>query len=595
MAAGPAKPGSISPSPGSFIARDTSDAGRGPAQSAAEEKARAFLRSIRGMGKLSAQALEHALYAGRFDLIEGIAATAGAAGVAPGAATASAGDEGDLAVELEPFSSGAELQISKSESRRSMDRTSGEQRFKLPPMATIPSAFELLQMIRTGALPASNQCVAHVLYPEAVPWPFPWDEDDPEAQDSLTKVISEEGPKKPRRLSQVRRSSGGRRSSTGRRGSLGKDSRGSVFRTASMERLMNSGSTRRRLSARHDTVPLADIDLDVPCPEADSGVAGRPSVGPAQNSLEDQGEVVLICGQVLRSTVRGRELRLVPVVEGSETNHFLTEQETIEQRLQAEVLATARKQEQLQKSLEMELFQERRAAEQLRSFEEARAAELEKQKEMQLREARRQKRREELRAEFDRQLERKMAEEKAQKEQEEKDKELAQREEEKRRKEQKQRKEELAAWYSERDQNGTASQACAEVRQRLERERLEKREESERRRAEQRTLKQRRTDDQLERCREALEERPPVPPRPHDLPVPAVAMARGIGISTGSDDGRSRSSGAESARGPRASSLEVQVRKLSGKYGLTQQDRGQLEQLFSRQVRGAGRMAEYEK
>merc|ERR1711985_208710 len=89
--------------------------------------------------------------------------------------------------------------------------------------------------------------------------------------------------------------------------------------------------------------------------------------------------------------------------------------------------------------------------------------------------------------------------------------------------------------------------------------------------------KQKEAEDNLRNLKWALEERPPLPPRPHDLPGPPLTDRDVRDIK-------------QSAPVP----WEQTASKVSGAYGLTKKERDLVTERTLRGVAGAGRMAAYD-
>jgi hypothetical protein len=277
----------------------------------------------------------------------------------------------------------------------------------------------------------------------------------------------------------------------------------------------------------------------------------------------------MLCGQRVSSTVRGR-----PVAEQSEEFINLYMKASDDEGYNAAREERLR----LERAVKLETYQERKLEEKIKTLEMMRIAEIEHQEEIRKREARRLARKEDLEKQMQELWVDKLAKEKEEEELE-KQKKAKQAEAEKRLKRyQDKQKEILSEWYRSK----ASEETPAEKVERLAREKEKDREKERAAREKLRTVKQSLTDEKVQRLLQAVEQRPPVPPRQHDLPRPLLELSE--------DSSEKR---AQSARS-RPASWTAQAKAVSASYGLSAREEKDIESRMKRGVYGAGRMAGYD-
>lgn len=431
----------------------------------------------------------------------------------------------------------------------------------LPVFSSIPDQREMHDMLLGGLVPGGLQGVAHVLYPDHVPWP-----------------------------------TGDERSAQGRW-----DRQGSP----DMEPTDSSKPSTPKPSSRggagaseHEGQRARQTEISPPRrPAASSGAAGSPrsadgaaveaarkkedSVPNSDALVEESRAEVILCGQKVTTTVRGKLVLESAVKESGGGDLFAPP--AVQERDDERYTAAKEKRVKLERQVQMEHWQERRLAERIQSLEGMRSAEEYMQEALKKREAKRLARRDELRKEIEEGVQRQMEAEKAAAEEEAKRKEETGSTDRRWKKYHESQKEALADWYAKQAEDSAFGEDRA--RQRREEKAAREaaaREERERNRV--RTLKQAETESKIARLLEATEERPPLPPKPHDRPGPVLEML---------DESYGKSQ--KQAPKPRRESWTTQVKAVSNMYGLSGSERADVEARLLGSVQGPGRMAAYER
>lgn len=99
------------------------------------------------------------------------------------------------------------------------------------------------------------------------------------------------------------------------------------------------------------------------------------------------------------------------------------------------------------------------------------------------------------------------------------------------------------------------------------------------------TVKQLEAMEKARRLHVAVEERPPLPPRAHDLPRPVLEIV---------DEAKPKAT-PRTSKAPAPGSWKAQAKAVSNVYGLTDKERTVVKDQLLRSIKGAGRMAAYEK
>lgn len=386
--------------------------------------------------------------------------------------------------------------------------------------------------------------MAHALYPKAVPWPRDRDPKASELEVSDAQIQSMPSAPKKQAVAKVRTSF-----------AAGTGSTKSQARVSQIDTLQGLPGQQDRI---RPSVPA--ICAVVPATE--------------------QSEVVL-CGKILRTTVRGHQVQsLCALSEVIPCAVTAVVHEDYGERALAEA---AQHREEIQKVLELEYFRERRLEERIHALEQARDGELSYQEALRRKEAQRQSRQEELRLQLIDGLQRRDREEQAKRAQEKQEQEYALEAERLAQKRRDQQKEAVAEWNETCPRIGSSAEACTEARLRQHQERLEHIQEEQRWRFERRTLRQIQAAEHVQRQVDATEQRPPMPPRPHDLPAPILQMmevrSEGRGsVTSGSGSGTAR-----------VRKTAIRTKEVSKNYGLTKEEREAVEHQLSSRVHGAGR------
>mmetsp|Transcript_5839 Transcript_5839/g.11771 ORF Transcript_5839/g.11771 Transcript_5839/m.11771 type:complete len:497 (-) Transcript_5839:85-1575(-) len=423
---------------------------------------------------------------------------------------------------------------------------------KLPCYDAIPTQRELHDVLIAGAAPHAYQCIAHVVRPDVVPWPEP-EEQSPESREICEGVAASQ---------------------------------------SSSKALSESGSPHGGVSARRSSSysPRPPMEKEGPTDteavqlfpaKSSGGLVGGTSGDAVGDTVSGPGAELVLCGQKITKTARG--------INVAELGDYRVPDRRAAQIQDEEKLQKARqKRMNLERTVKIEQFREKLMVQKIRTLEGMKVDEMQRQERMEKKEAQRKARREQLKKQLDEQMQQKIEEEKAAEEAEKVRKAEEKEAKEKERKYYEKQKESLEQWYSEAARAGGLG--FGEARAKLRREEMEAQEQARRQEREQnqrRTVKQLETEAKRQRIRAASEERPPLPPRPHDLPRPVLDLMAG-------DDAAAASAAARHAPA-RPTSWTREARVVSGVYGLSVQERSDVERHMQTAVQGAGRMGTYEK
>lgn len=283
---------------------------------------------------------------------------------------------------------------------------------------------------------------------------------------------------------------------------------------------------------------------------------------------------VVLCGTRVTKTVRGKGLA-APSEDVSGPGEV--------EALRAQCAVARKFASRLDRQAKRELYSETQLEERIRALMALRVAEAEQIEEMQKRDATRRARSEQLKRDLKEQQARRTEQERTDREQARQREEEAAEAHRKWERHCRRQKELLSSW---KDRQGLPDISAASARRGSS---APPRQAAPTEPAySSRTVKQFEAEERIQRYREALDQRPPIAPRPHDLPRPVLQLWD-IGIDSGS---RSVCS-ARSHRTPRQTwSQQVQV--VSSRYGLSEEEQGIVTSRLTQTVQGAGRMAAYE-
>jgi len=494
-----------------------------------------FLRRIEDLSSYDTAGLEELLYQHRFELLPPQKQEAEGRGSAARGASSEDGDANRL----------------------------------LPHYQDLPSQGELHDLLLNGHTPGAFQCVAHVLYPETIPWPA--------KAPSRTQAAAAAAQAAAASASEAV-AAGERKSST--RGSSDAQQQLPPGQEGAAEvQAQASERTERKKQLRASKLEPELLGMAAPVLAVENQMQ--------QGSVEEQspGEV-LICGQKVSTTRRGK-----PVLD--------TTTGAGEDQAGGTALAAAKEKEKddekynrakanrirLERESTLEQYQEKKLLERIQVLETMRAAELSYHDQRRQRESKRQARNDQLKAQLSEGYQHKIEAERVEAEQ----KAQAAKEEvaiEQRRKQQHEKqKEELGKWYADQRQERDRP------KEELARERREKRWTAQlsalqdREQTKSKTVKQQLVEERLVDLQEALEQRPPLPPRGHDRAG-----------SLGGSSTMSRNLTTTQGRGsPQQPSLVQQAKAVSNMYGLSPREHATVEANLLQGVNGAGRMGTYEK
>lgn len=453
---------------------------------------------------------------------------------------------------------------------------------KLPEYSKIPNQFELHETLVSGVIPAGYQCVAHVLYPESVAWPI---------HGRRTSVTGEEEDK-------------------------------SNFKAPSLPTAAEMAAIAAAIDAKQskptdeeEEAKLDDFGDDAPKADAPL-VSMKPAAGKQRHSIiaegpdyaseasqgseestevkKDHGRLskfmlglpqtkevpasdhhFVLCGQKVASTIRGKAVQ--EPTEDVMANYMKAADDERYNEARHERIK-------LEHAVKLEQYQERKLLEKIRNLEILREAEVCHQKEIKARESERVARKAELKKELEEAWAVKLAKEREEKELEKQSKEKEVVEQKKWQEYHKKQKQVVREWQSNRastpqgSDEGLASQTPEQVAK--EKEAGKERE----RRLRPKTVKAQLAEEKVQALRQAQQQRPPLPPRSHDLASPVADLL---------EDSQDSAARAPAPKGPVSWSMEA--KRVSNYYGLTPRDCAAVENRVTRNVQGAGRMAQYER
>lgn len=478
-----------------------------------------FLQRIRGLNSLKPEDLEQLLFERRFELLGSL-------------------NNGDAAGEID-------------EKRR------------LPEYCAIPNQRELHDALLGGSIACGYQCVAHVLYPEHVPWPVlegsdaPVEASTPAAEDPATPVAHPSQTAEATPASASQQEAGEPASPTAADGEAETPVR------------RNERLGTRDLGASASRSP-AEGEVEA----ADSSGAGRHALmaGNASRNQNREGNSsshFTLCGQKVSNTVRGKQVQ-----EQNEDLLAMYMKAADDERYNAARDERLR----LERAVKLEQYHEKTLQEKISNLEFARQSELVHQADIRKRESGRKARKEVLKKDLEVAWVGKLAKEKEEEEAEKQRKEKQAEMERKEKRYHEKQKLVVQEWYEKKlsASQGDNEELVSQEAQRLakEKERLKNQRPK--------TVKQVQAEDKVTRMQVATEQRPPLPPRAHDLPRPVMDLM---------DDSAIRPA-------PQAKPLGSWTREakvVADTYGLTPREHSAVEGRFTRGIQGAGRMSQYEK
>lgn len=284
-----------------------------------------------------------------------------------------------------------------------------------------------------------------------------------------------------------------------------------------------------------------------------------------------------LCGQKVGRTVRGK-----PVAEMNEDVLAWIAKEGGNDDRYTDAKDARKK---LEKQVQLEQYAEKKMVDRIHTLEFLKAAEIESQQEIRKRESQRQSRKVELQKEVQDAWVVKLRKESEEQELEKHKKQADIEKQKKWHSYHEKQKQDVHDWYQQRildpqSEEGLASQQAEKLakEKQLERERERK--------LKPKTVKAQLADEKVQRLNSATEQRPPLPPRQHDLSRPVADL---LDASIGSSG---RSTPRSAKQGP--TSWTKEAKKVSDAYGLTPRECTSVENRFARCISGAGRMAKYD-
>lgn len=473
-----------------------------------------------------------------------------------------------------------------------------EAKNSLPEYSSIPNQHELHEALLGGGIPGGYQCVAHVLYPESVPWPIQKESVGELETAAEAPTVSDVTPTSPISLGTAPASdsagtvpASGSLGTVPASGSLGTVAASGDWRlTGTVDRDREVGGDGEGVP---DESPGLDPELDqLPEGEVSKGRENADAVesrrGSKESARDKRGSLpgtkektasfaFTLCGQKLGKTVRGK-----PVAEMNEdVLAWIAKQVDDNRYTEAK---DARKK--LEKQVQLEQYAEKKLIDRIHTLEFLKKAEIESQQEIRKRDARRQSRKEELQEELKAAWVVKLRRETEQQELENEQKQAEIEKEKKWQSYHEKQKRVVDDWYQQKmlDPQSEEGLASHQAERMAKEKQLAKERE---RKLKPKTVKAQLADEKVQRLNSATEQRPPLPPRPHDLSRPVADL---LDASIGSSG---RSTPPRSAKqGP--TSWTKDAKKVSDAYGLTPREHTSVENRFARCIQGSGRMAKYE-
>jgi len=394
----------------------------------------------------------------------------------------------------------------------------------------LPSHRDIHNEVLYGTTPKIHQIVAHVLYPEQVPWP--------KDQDSLA-------PPSDITFSQPTGADETQNAGTGNLALSNKNSRDGGRRSqntvpAKNEELQNDIEQKK-----------AELSKGLMWLQKKGGKSPKSGKAPKDGGME-----VEVRGQRLNSTVKG--YACVPVDETTSITASGLKDETRQERLDIE------------KEAKLEAFKEKKLLDKIKELQEAKQNELKLQEEIQAKEEKRRQRNAHLKKKIEMDIKKKLEQENEEAKQKKQEKAKADEEEKKIRQYHTAQKDKLADWWHQKNESEFSGAPVKEIMHVIDKQKAKKRTP----RAV--TEKAKEAEDSVRQQKWAMEERPPLPPRAHDLKAPPLTER----------DVRNFKSV--------PMNWEVTAKTVSGAYGLSKKEYSSVTERTLRGVSGAGRMAAYD-
>lgn len=398
----------------------------------------------------------------------------------------------------------------------------------------LPSHREIHNEVLYGNTPKIHQMVAHVLYPEQVPWPTKTDELEEPLNESVVKLNSQ---------------------------AETLDDTKNVAQGGSSDSLREKSSRDGMRKSQNNLTKDEQLELDQKKEELTKGLVwlqrkrsagGSTSRNKSLKSPRSDGLEVVVRGQFLSSTVKG--YACVPVAEESALAASGVKDETRQERIEIE------------KEANLERFREKKLLDRIKELETAKENELKLQEEIAKKEEKRRQRNAHLKKKIEKSVQEKFKQEAEEAEQKKKDK-LKQEEEEKKIKQYHEtQKNKLADWWHDKNESEFMQVKLMEPKPK-----------EKKRTPREVNQKQKEAEDNLRNLKWALEERPPLPPRAHDLKGPPLTD-RDMKFTKQSVP----------------TSWEMTAKTVSGAYGLSKKEYNVVTERTLACVNGAGRMAAYD-
>lgn len=408
----------------------------------------------------------------------------------------------------------------------------------------LPSHRDIHNEVLYGKTPKIHQIVAHVLYPDQVPWPKNQETAPfaPLASEGVGIVFSQSpsmGIDDSQSLGPAANASDSLRSKNSRDG--GRRSQNVV--TSRNEELQNDIEQKKaELSKGLLWLQRKRSAGTLNSPRSKGGKSPRSG-----------GMEIELRGQRLNSTVKG--YACVPVTEESVTvSASGLKDETRQERLEIE------------REAKLEKFREQKLLDKIKELEDAKAKEVQLQEDIQTKEEKRRQRNALLKKKIEKEITKKFAQEREEAEQKKLQKAKEEEEAKKKKQYHEGQKDKLAEWWHQKNEAEFSQEAL----------KIMDKPKEQRRRNLQVTQKQKEAEDKARDLKWAMEERPPLPPRAHDLKGPPLT------------DRDVRSLKAVPM------SWEVTAKTVSGAYGLSKKEYSSVTERTVRGVNGAGRMALYD-
>jgi len=408
----------------------------------------------------------------------------------------------------------------------------------LPQFQSLPKKQLLKEFLMSGKLNGGYQSVAHVLYPESVQWPDQLQDGYLDADETPRQELGTAGSDRPT----SRNSTASKRSKT----------RGPAPESSAV--------LKQRVFSDDDFLLLDE--------ELDDSVQGK----------DERVVEVLLCGKPVHSTVRGKALKeVLPLHESS----AVAKKDATPRALpEARFRAAQQARRKLERAVQLEEYQERRLAERIQALEIALDDETANQKELEKRQKKRHARQERLKKDLQDGLARKLEAEKWQAEEEKRKEDEKQKEKERHERYRQSQKERLEKWQEERSSYDFFTDPVERARfKRMEMEReadllaLEKREAKE----ERCPLRRLEVEARLQELEDCMEQRPFVPPKPHDRPKPVLVQ---LDEASGKVPPASTKPPA-----PKAGAWLGEARGLSKRYGLSAEHLRTVESHLQRSIK----------